>query len=82
MNSFERFDEEKLPARKYLYSSTKKGKIGDNGKISDGEISLKDYLSCEKSWHKFEMKNMSDYHVPYLKKVVLFLANLFEKLRA
>ena len=29
MNSFERFNEEKLPARKYFYSSTKEGKIGD-----------------------------------------------------
>ena len=36
MNSFERFSEEKLPARKYLYSSTKDGKISGDGKISDG----------------------------------------------
>ena len=36
MNSFERFNEKKLPARKYFYSSAKDGKIGDNGKISDG----------------------------------------------
>ena len=33
MNSFERFDEEKLPARKDFYSSIKDGKIGDDGKI-------------------------------------------------
>ena len=33
MNSFERFNEEKLPARKYFYSSTKDGKIGDDGKF-------------------------------------------------
>ena len=33
MNSFERFNEEKLPARKYFYSYIKDGKIGDNGKI-------------------------------------------------
>ena len=33
MNSFERFTEEKLPARKYINSSTKKGKIGDDGKF-------------------------------------------------
>ena len=31
MNSFERFNEEKLPARKHLYSSIKDGKIGDDG---------------------------------------------------
>ena len=32
INGFERFNEEKLPARKYFFSSTKKGKI-DDGKI-------------------------------------------------
>ena len=44
MNSFERVYEEKLHDRKYFYSSTKDGKIGDNGEISDGHISLKDYF--------------------------------------
>ena len=39
---FDRFNEEKLPARKYFYSSTKDGKIGDDGKISDSHISIKD----------------------------------------
>ena len=33
MNSFGRFNEEKLPAKKYFYSSIKDGKIGDDGKI-------------------------------------------------
>ena len=79
MNSFERFNEEKLPARKYFYSSIKDGKIGDDGKISDGHISVKDYLTCEKIWDKFEMKNMGDYHDHYLKKDVLLLADVFEK---
>ena len=48
MNSFERFNEEKLPARKYFFSSTKKGKIDNDNKISDGQISIKDYMVCEK----------------------------------
>ena len=78
MNSFERFNEEKLPARKYFYSSTKDGKIGDDGKILDGHISVKDYLTCGKTWDKFEMKNMDDYHNHYFKKDVLLLA-VFEK---
>ena len=39
-----------LPARKYFYSSTKDSKIGDDDKISDGHISVKDYLACEKIW--------------------------------
>ena len=48
MNNFERFNEEKLPPRKYLFSSTKKGKIDNDGKISDGHVSIKDYLACAK----------------------------------
>ena len=47
MNSFKRFNEEKLPARKDFYSSTKDRKISDDGKISDGHISIEDYLACE-----------------------------------
>ena len=31
MNRFERFNEEKLPAKKYFYSSVKDGKIGNDG---------------------------------------------------
>ena len=79
MNNFERFNEEKLPARKYFFSSTKKGKIDDDGKISDGHITLKDYLTCEKIWDKCEMKNMGEYHDHYLKKDVLLLADVLEK---
>ena len=79
MNSFERFNEKKLPARKYFYSSTKNGKIGDDGKISDGHISLKNCLTCEKIWDKFGIKDMGDYHNHYLKKDVLFLSDVFEK---
>ena len=48
MNSFERFNEEKLPARKFFYSSIKDGKFDDDGKISDSHRSVKDYLICEK----------------------------------
>ena len=79
MNSFERFNEEKLPARKYFFSSTKKGKIDNDGKISDGHISIKDYMACEKIWDKFGMKNMGDYHDHYLKKDILLLADVFER---
>ena len=75
----EKFNEEKLPARKHFFSSTKKGKIDNDGKISDGHVSIKDYLACEKIWNKFKMKNMGDYHDHYLKKDVLLLADVFEK---
>ena len=79
MNIFERFNEKKLPARKYFCSSIKDGKIGDDGKISDNHISVKDYLTCEKNWDKFEMKNMGDYHDHYFKKGVLLSVDVFEK---
>ena len=77
LNSFERFNEKKLPARKCFYSSTKKGKIDNDSKISDGHVNFKDYLRCEKIWDKFDMKNMDDYHDHYLKKDVLLLADVF-----
>ena len=77
MNSFERFNEENLPARKYLYSSTKDN--NDDGKISAGYISVNVYLTCEKIWDKFERKNMGDYYNYYLKKDVLLSADVFEK---
>ena len=77
MNSFERFNKEKLPAKKYFYSSIKDGKIGHDGKISDGHISVKDCLTCEKDWDKFEMKNMSDYHDHYLRKRCIIISRCF-----
>ena len=49
MYSFERFNKEKLPDKKYFYSSIKDGKNGDDGKISDGHINVSDYLTCKKT---------------------------------
>ena len=68
MNSFERFNEKKFPARKCFYSSTKDGKIEDDGKILEGHISLKDCLMREKIWNRFDIKDMGDYHDRYFKK--------------
>ena len=79
MNSFKKFNEDKLPDRKCFFSSTKKGKIDEDNKISDGHISIEDYLLCEKIWNKFEMRNQGDYHDHYLKKDVLLLADVFER---
>ena len=75
----ERFNEKKLPAKKYFFSSIKKEKIGHDGKISDRHISVKGYLTCKKIWDEFEMDNMGDYHDDYFKKDVLQLANISEK---
>ena len=48
MNSFKRFNEDKLCARKCFYSSTKDKKISENGKISHGHVSIEDHMVCEK----------------------------------
>ena len=79
MDSFERFNEKKLPAKKYFYSSIKDGKTSDDGKISYVHIDVNDYLTCRKTWDKCEIKNMGDYHDHYLKKDVLLLADVYEK---
>ena len=77
MSSLERFNEEKLPARKYFLSSIKKGKIGNDDKVSDGHVSIEDYLTCEKIWNKFVMKNMGDYRDHYLKKKCFIISRYF-----
>ena len=81
MNSFKKKInyEDKLCARKYFYSSTKDNKISEDGEISDGHVSIEDYVVCGRIWDKFKKKNMSDYHDHYLKKDVLLLADVFEK---
>ena len=79
MNSFKKFNEEKLPAKKCLYRSLKNGTTGDDGKKLDGHINHKENLTREKIWDIFDMKNMGDYHDHYLKKYALLLADVFEK---
>ena len=79
MNSFKRFNEDKLCVRKYFYSSTKDKKISEDVKISDGHVSIEDYMVSERIWDKFEMKNMGDYHDHYFKKDVFLLTDVFEK---
>ena len=48
MDSFKRFNEEKLPDKECFYSSVKDGTTVDNGEELNGHISDKDYLSCNK----------------------------------
>ena len=66
-----------MPDKEYFYSCVKDGTTDDNSKKLDGHISDEDYLTCNKIWNEFNMKNMSDYHSHYLKKDVLILADVF-----
>ena len=79
MNSLERFEEKELSNKECFFSSTEKGKIGDNGEKLDGHINDEEYLTCKKKLGEFDMKNMGDYHNHYFKKNVSLLADVFEK---
>ena len=79
MDGLKRFNEEKLPDKKYFYSSVKDETTDDNGEKLDGHISDEDYLMCNKTWNKFNVKNMNDYYDHYLKKDVLLLADVYGK---
>ena len=68
------------PQKKCFYSSVKDGTTNDNGKKLDGHISDEDYLTCKKIWNEFNMKNMGYYHDHYLKRDVLLLTDVFEKI--
>ena len=57
----------------------KKGKTDDDGKTSDGHVSIKDYFMCEKIWDNFDMENIGNYHDLYLKKDALLLVDVFKK---
>ena len=45
MDSFKRFNEEKLSDNECFYRSVKDGKTNQNGEKLDGNISNKEYLS-------------------------------------
>ena len=68
IDSFERFFQDQLPGKKYVYKS-----------VRNKHISEKDYLYAVKIWNNFLIKNMCDYHNLYLKTDVLLLPDVFEK---
>ena len=68
MNSFERFEEKKLPNKNVSLVQQKKKKLVMMIKKLNGHISDKDYLTCKKIWDEFGMKNMCDYHDHYFER--------------
>ena len=52
MDSFKRFNEEKLPDKKCFYSFVKDGTTDDNSEKLDRHISDEDYLTCKKIWNE------------------------------
>ena len=70
MDSFDRFDEQTLPAKKEFYSI-----------MNDQHILDEDYNHAQNVWKTFKLTNMGEYHDLYLKSDVLLLADIFENFR-
>ena len=70
MDSWERFNEIKLPDKKSFYSELKKEDITDE-----------DYKQAQKVWKTFNIKNLGEYHDLYVQADTLQLADIFENFR-
>ena len=70
MDSWDKFEEKRLPSKDEFYS-----------KLNMSGISEKDYQHACKVWNEFDLKNIGDYHDLYLETDVILLANVFESFR-
>ena len=68
MNSFKRFNEDKLPDKSEFFISLK-----------DSGVNEKEYERAVNVWKAFKIKNLGEYHDLYLKIDVLLLVDVFEK---
>ena len=75
VGSYRKFLYPRLPSKESFYSSINDGKRGKG----DGHISTSQYFHLKLVWNKFGFKTFKDFHNHYLKKDVLFLADVFEK---
>ncbi|XP_039296247.1 uncharacterized protein LOC120355032 isoform X2 [Nilaparvata lugens] len=70
MNSFERFQETKLPTIDKFYS-----------RLTDSQITETEYQHAQNIWKHFNIKNLAEYHDLYLKTDILLLADIFQNFR-
>ena len=70
MDSWERFDENKILPKEAFYSE-----------LNLEDISDEDYAHVQKVWDVFEIKNRSEYHDLYVQSDKLLLADVFENFR-
>ena len=75
VDSYRKFVCPRLPTKESFYSSLDAEKRGKG----DGHISNEQYSHLKLVWKKFGYKKFRDFHNHYLKKDVLFLADVFEK---
>ena len=70
MDSWEKFDETALPPKEAFYSN-----------LNLEDISDEDYVSAEKVWDVFEIKNLGEYHDLYVQSDTLLLVDVYENFR-
>ena len=70
MNSFEKFEDSRLPKKEDFFS------ILNNEHITDEE-----YQHAQNVWNEFGLSSMGEYHDLYLKSDILLLADVFENFR-
>ena len=69
-DDFERFKERTLPPKEAFYS-----------KLSEENVSDKDYERAQKVWKHFGIRTLGQYHDLYLRTDVLLLTDVFENFR-
>ena len=70
MDCAEKLNDTKLPAKKHFYS-----------KLTNKDISDKDYKHAKQVWKAFGCQTMKDYHNLYLESDVALLEDIFENFR-
>ena len=70
MDSFEKFNETKLPFKQHFYSI-----------LNDEHISDEQYKHAQNVWNTFNLNTIGDYHDLYLKSDILLLSDVFENFR-
>ena len=69
-SSWDKFAESQLPSKKAFYSSLNMSNVSDDN-----------YQHAQKVWSAFSIRDLGEYHDPYLKTDVILLANVFEAFR-
>ena len=70
MNSFEKFEDSRLPKKEDFFS------VMNNEHITDEE-----YQHAQNVWNEFGLSSMGEYHDLYLKSDILLLTDVFENFR-
>ena len=70
MDSFKKFEENRLPKKENFFSL-----------MNDEHITDEEYQHAQNVWNKFGLSSMGEYHDLYLKSDILLLADVFENFR-